>query len=188
MQTWRGAAHQHMEVSHHSQPSVMTHDMHTNTSVQIRIVRQTYWSRQTTNTNTELKGHHASLCICARARDSVRCMPAGLRRLHHYISAWPAVRSAWDLLFYITALPFASLVGSPLALSSHHLLSTLQLYMLSTFLSLLCGFHCQPSLLSNFYWFTNAVRWSWLACTLHKQPARSHHSPLKNTPAPLSYT
>lgn len=109
------------------------------------------------------------------AAESVRCMPAGLCRLHHYISAWPAVRSAWGLLFYITALPFSSLVGSPLALSPHHLLSTLQLSVLSTFPSLLCGFLCQHRPFRTIsYWLTNVVRWSWLART--SQPFKKHYS------------
>lgn len=84
------------------------------------------------------------------------------------------------VLHNCTPLPFSPLVVSPLALSPHHLLSTLQLSMFSTFPSLLCGFLCQPFLPSNFYWLTNAVRWSWLASTLHKQPACSHHDPLKH--------
>lgn len=106
----------------------------------------------------------------------MRCMPEGLCRLHHYVPALPAVRVSmrFAVLHNSTPLPF-----SPLALSPHHLLSTLQLSMFSTFPSLLCGFLCQPFLPSNFYWLTNAVRWSWLASTLHKQPACSHHSPLK---------
>lgn len=63
-----------------------------------------------------------------------------------------------------------SIACSPLALSPHHPLC-----------SSLCSAHlhlCQPFLPSNFYRLTNAVRWSWLACTLHKQPACSHHSHL----------
>lgn len=67
------------------------------------------------------------------ARLCMRCMPAVLCRLYHYISARQAVGSACDLLFYITALPFYSLLDSPPALSPHHLLSTLQLSMLSMF-------------------------------------------------------
>ena len=60
-------------------------------------------------------------------------MPAGLCRLHHYISAWPAVRSAWGFIFYITALPF-----SPL------LLSALLWLCPRTTSSLLCSSPCSP--------------------------------------------
>jgi len=39
-------------------------------------------------------------------------MPAGLYRLHHCISAQPAVRSVWGCSFYITELPSSSSVFS----------------------------------------------------------------------------
>lgn len=50
-----------------------------------------------------------------QARLCMRCMPAVLCRLYHYISARQAAGSACDLLFYITALPsilFWTLSGS----------------------------------------------------------------------------
>lgn len=115
------------------------------------------------------------------APESMRCMPAGLCSLHHNISAWPAVRSAWGLLFYITALHFSLLLLSTLLWLCIHFAD------LSTFPSLLCAILCQAFLLSNFYRLTNAVRWSWLACALHKQPACSHHGLFK-TPQPHCHT
>lgn len=94
--------------------------------------------------------------VYAYERESA-CLPAALRRLHHYISAW---------LFYITALPVLLPARSP-----HHLLSTLQLSMRSAFPSLLCGFLCQPSLPSNFSWLINALRWSCLAADITAPPS-----------------
>lgn len=88
-------------------------------------------------------------------------------------------REVFAILHNCIPLPSSALVGSPLPLSPYHLLYTLQLSVLSTLPSLLCGFLCQPFLPNNFYWLTNAVRWSWLACTLHKQPVCSYLGPFK---------
>lgn len=109
---------------------------------------------------------------------SMRCMPAGLCRLHHYITAWPAVRSAWGLLFYITAIPISSLLLFALLWLCPHITSSPRS---PHFHICSCGFLCQPFLPSHFYQLTNAVRWSRLPCTLHRQAACSHHSPLKKT-------
>ena len=127
-----------------------------------------------------MKGQHTSHSICVSWSAWDACQQ-GLCRLHHYISAWPAVRSAWGFAILHNCIPLLSsaLVGSPLPLSPYHLLYTLQLSVLSTLPSLLCGFLCQPFLPSNSYWLTNAVRWIWLACTLHKQPVCSYLGPFK---------
>lgn len=79
-----------------------------------------HWSGQTMNINTVLrvkKPHR--VCVFVYELQCMRCMPAGLCMLHHYISAWPAVRSAWSLLFYITALPFSFLLSALLWLCPH---------------------------------------------------------------------
>lgn len=77
----------------------------------------------------------ATLCM--------RCMPAVLRRLYHYISARQAVGSACDLLFYITALP-SILFWTLLQLSPHTTSSPLCSSPCSPRSALLFGFLCQP--------------------------------------------
>lgn len=80
------------------------------------------------------------------ARWCMRCMPAVLWRLYHYISARQAVGSACDLLFYITALP-SILSWTLLRLSPRTTSSPLCSSPCSPrFPALLFGFLCQPVL------------------------------------------
>lgn len=80
---------------------------------------QTYTSKDINKAELDV----LCVCVCVWAEDRMRCMPAGVCRLHHCIPAWPAVRSVWGRLFYITA-PSSPPVSSPLSLSWNHLVIT----------------------------------------------------------------
>lgn len=109
------------------------------------------------------------------AWSSSRCMPVVVCTLHHYISAIANREVSVDLLFYITALPFSSELSAASVPSPPPLCSACSpLFQLSSM-----DFSANPFLPSNFYRLTNTVRWSWLACTLHKQTACSNQGPLK---------
>lgn len=144
---------------------------HTNTSIQIRkVIKKTLRWRvnipHTVYVWAEAHEMHVSRVYVGYITTSLHGRLLGQREV-------------FAILHNCIPLPSSALVGSPLPLSPYHLLYTLQLSLLSTLPSLLCGFLCQPFLPSNFYWLTNAVRWSWLACTLHKQPVCSYLGPFK---------
>lgn len=112
------------------------------------------------------------------AWSSSRCMPAVVCTLHHYISATANSEvSVWfAILHNCTPLLFRALrclcphTTSSLLCSS----ACSPLFQLGSM-----DFSANPFLPSNFYRLTNTVRWSWLACTLHKQTACLNQGLLK---------
>lgn len=168
------------------QPSAMTHETLTNTSLQIKMLNKHIEVGKLQIQTLSLRVNNMPRSVYLWARFSTRCMPAVLCMLHHYISAWRAVRSACDLLFYITALPFSSQLSSgsvptppPLHFSALHALhiSSSALWISLPTLPfeqfLLTHKHCQVELAGLYITQTDCLLTS-----------RS----FKNTTAPLSYT
>lgn len=112
-------------------PSAMTCDTLTNKSLQVKKVKNNSEAGKLQIQTQSLKVNNMPHSIYTQARQSMRCMPAVLRKLHHYISEWQAVGSACDLPFYITVLPFSFRLSSgsvptppPLHVAALHICNT----------------------------------------------------------------